>query len=162
MILRHPAIDENMSKNSPEKIQSIWKGEIKIKDGPRIICQTTINSEGGRRLLWSVLPKNYVLANSMNYLQIPEETCKMLIEEFGDLENIIQNAGRITPKRFCSIVYEKRADLMRNIELVRLESDIELDLSDSNHPNLELIEEIITELEMKKSWEEAQKRYAAN
>ena len=23
----------------------------------------------------------------MNYLQIPEETCKMLIEEFGDLEN---------------------------------------------------------------------------
>ena len=51
---------------------------------------------------------------------------------------------------------------MRNIELVRLESDIELDLSDSNQPNLELMEEIFTELEMKKSWEEAQKRYIAN
>ena len=87
VILSHPAIDNNMSKNSPERIQSIWKGEIKIKDRPRIICQTIINSELGRRLLWSVLPKNYVLANSMNYLQLPEETCKMLIEEFGDLEN---------------------------------------------------------------------------
>tara|TARA_B100001113_G_scaffold101593_1_gene82177 strand:- start:12241 stop:14220 length:1980 start_codon:yes stop_codon:yes gene_type:complete len=89
VVLSHPAIDNNMSEDSPDRVQSIWKGEIKIKDKPRIICQTIINSELGRRLLWSVLPKNYALANSMNYLQIPEETRKMLIEEFGDLENAL-------------------------------------------------------------------------
>ena len=87
------------------------------------------------------------------------KTASKWLKEFGNLENLIQNAGRITPKRFCSLVYEKRDDLMRNIELVRLESDIELDLSDSNQPNLEAMEEIFTELEMRKSWEEAQKRY---
>lgn len=76
-----------MSEKSQERIQAAWKGKIKIKNIPRIICQTVINSTLERRLLWSVLPKNYVLANSMNYLQIPEETCKMLVEEFGDLEN---------------------------------------------------------------------------
>ena len=87
------------------------------------------------------------------------KTASKWLKEFGNLENLIQNAGRITPKRFCSLVYEKRDDLMRNIELVRLESDVELDLSDLNQPNLEAMEEIFTELEMKKSWEEAQKRY---
>lgn len=87
VILNHPAIQKNMSEKSQERIQAAWKGKIKIKNIPRIICQTVINSTLERRLLWSVLPKNYVLANSMNYLQIPEETCKMLVEEFGDLEN---------------------------------------------------------------------------
>jgi hypothetical protein len=47
-----------------------------------------------------------------------------------------------------------------NIELVRLESDVELDLNDSREPNLEKMEQIFSELEMTKSWEEAQKRYA--
>ena len=69
------------------------------------------------------------------------------------------NAGRLTPKRFCSIVYEKRDELRRNLELVRLESDIKLDLSDNGEPDLEKMKEIFAELEMKKSWEEAQKRY---
>ena len=88
------------------------------------------------------------------------KTASKWLKEYQSLENLIQNAGRITPKRFCSLVYEKREDLRRNIELVRLESDIELDFSDLNQPNLEELEVIFTALEMKKSWEEAQKRYA--
>ena len=88
------------------------------------------------------------------------KTASKWLNEFKSLENLIQNAGRISPKRFCSLVYEKRDDLRRNIELVRLESDVELDFSDLNQPNLEEMEEIFTTLEMKKSWEEAQKRYA--
>jgi DNA polymerase-1 len=87
------------------------------------------------------------------------KTASKWLNEYGHLENLILNAGRLTPKRFCSIVYEKRDELRRNLELVRLESDIELDLSDNGEPDLEKMKEIFAELEMKKSWEEAQKRY---
>jgi DNA polymerase-1 len=87
------------------------------------------------------------------------KTASKWLNEYGHLENLILNAGRLTPKRFCSIVYEKRDELRRNLELVRLESDIELDLSDNSEPDLVEMKEIFAELEMKKSWEEAQKRY---
>ena len=35
------------------------------------------------------IPKNCALGNSMNYLQIPEQTCEMLRGEFGNLENAL-------------------------------------------------------------------------
>ncbi len=87
------------------------------------------------------------------------KTASKWLNEFKNLENLILNAGRLTPKRFCSIVYEKRDELRRNLELVRLESDIELNLSDNSEPDLVKLNEIFSELEMAKSWEEAQKRY---
>ena len=68
-------------------------------------------------------------------------------------------AGRIKPKRFCSLIYEKKDDLRRNIELIRLESDVHLDLNDLGPPDFVLMEEIFKDLEMRKSWEEAKKRY---
>ena len=98
--------------------------------------------------------------NIPGLMGVGPKTASKWLKEFENLENLILNAGRITPKRFCSLVYEKRDDLRRNIELVRLESDVELDLNDSREPNLEKMEQIFSELEMTKSWEEAQKRYA--
>ncbi len=88
----------------------------------------------------------------------PKTACKWL-KEFHNLENLIQNAGRIKPKRFCSLIYEKKDDLRRNIELIRLESDVHLDLNDLGPPDFVLMEEIFKDLEMRKSWEEAKKRY---
>ena len=87
------------------------------------------------------------------------KTASKWLAEFEDLENIILNAGRIKPKRFCSLVYEKREDLRRNQELVRLDSDVNLTLSKMTRPNLVDLKEIFDELEMKQSWIEAQKRY---
>ena len=87
------------------------------------------------------------------------KTASKWLQEFENLENVILNAGRLNPKRFCSLVYEKRDMLRMNIELVRLESDLELNLNDQLQPNLEMMEQIFSELEMAKSWEEAQKRY---
>lgn len=87
------------------------------------------------------------------------KTASKWLQEFENLENVILNAGRLNPKRFCSLVYEKRDMLRMNIELVRLESDLELNLNDQFKPNLEMMEQIFSELEMAKSWEEAQKRY---
>ena len=87
------------------------------------------------------------------------KTALKWMNEHGDLEGIIENAGRLSPKRFCSLVYEKRGDLLRNRELIRLESDLEVDMTDCPPVNLTELKEILLELEMKKSWEEASRRY---
>jgi len=88
------------------------------------------------------------------------KTASKWLNEFGDLENLILNAGRIKPKRFCSLVYEKREDLRRNKELVRLEFDANLNLHEQMSPSLEILNDILTELEMTQSLKEAEKRYS--
>jgi hypothetical protein len=45
---------------------------------------------------------------------------------------------------------------------VRLESNIELNLNELKKPDLSRMKDIFSELEMKKSWEEAQARYRDN
>ncbi|MBT3638645.1 MAG: flap endonuclease [Opitutae bacterium] len=87
------------------------------------------------------------------------KTALKWMEAHGALEGIIENAGRLTPKRFCSLVYEKRADLLRNRELIRLESDLEFDMCICPPVDLMEMKEILLELEMNKSWEETCRRY---
>jgi len=87
------------------------------------------------------------------------KTATKWLKEYDNLENIIQNAGRISPKRFCSIIYEERELLRRNRSLVELESNVELKLVPSISPDVDKIKEIFTELEMKQSLVEVEKRY---
>jgi DNA polymerase-1 len=87
------------------------------------------------------------------------KTAVKWIQQFGDMENLIANAGRLTPKRFCSVVYERREDLRRNLELIRLISDAEYSETAPGPVDMNKLEEIFTAMEMSKSWEEAQKRY---
>jgi len=87
------------------------------------------------------------------------KTATKWLKEYDNLENIIQNAGRISPKRFCSIIYEERDLLRRNRSLVELESNVELKLVPSISPDVDKIKEIFTELEMKQSLVEVEKRY---
>ena len=87
------------------------------------------------------------------------KTATKWLNEYDNLENIIQNAGRISPKRFCSIIYEERELLRRNRSLVELESNVELKLVSSISPDVDKIKEIFTELEMKQSLMEVDKRY---
>ena len=88
------------------------------------------------------------------------KTAVKWIHQFGDMENLITNAGRLTPKRFCSVVYERREDLRRNLELIRLISDAEYSETVPGPVVMNKLEEIFTVMEMSKSWEEAQKRYS--
>ena len=87
------------------------------------------------------------------------KTASKWIQNYGTLEGLIENAGRLNPKRFCSIVYENRDLLMKNRELITLNRDLEFEIPSTKAPNLLKLEEILLEMEMKKSWEEAQKRY---
>ena len=88
------------------------------------------------------------------------KTAVKWIQQFGDMENLITNAGRLTPKRFCSVVYERREDLRRNLELIRLISDAEYPETAPGPVAMNKLEEIFAVMEMSKSWEEAQKRYS--
>ena len=86
------------------------------------------------------------------------KTAVKWIQEFGDMENLISNAGRLTPKRFCSVVYEMREKLRRNLELIKLIDDVEYTPSLPGNLDLQDLQKIFAEMEMHKSWEEAQKR----
>ena len=87
------------------------------------------------------------------------KTAVKWLKEYGDMENLIANAGRITPKRFCSVVYERREDLRRNLDLIRLIENANYTATPPQAPNLEKLKDIFGRMEMHKSWEDAQKRY---
>jgi DNA polymerase I len=97
--------------------------------------------------------------NIPGLMGVGPKTALKWMDTYGCLEGIIENAGRLTPKRFCSLVYEKRSDLLRNRELIRLESDLEFEMTDCPAVNLDEMKEIMLELEMSKSWEESCRRY---
>lgn len=90
------------------------------------------------------------------------KTAVKWIQEFGDMENLIANAGRLHPKRFCSIVYERREDLRRNLRLIKLISDVDYSPTAPSTVSLEKLESIFAAMEMNKTWQEAQNRYSAS
>ncbi len=88
------------------------------------------------------------------------KTAVKWIKEFGDMENLIANAGRLKPKRFCSLVYERRQDLRRNLELIKLIDDVEYSAVLPGTVKIQNLRKIFVEMEMHKSLEEAQRRYS--
>ncbi len=88
------------------------------------------------------------------------KTAVKWIQEFGDMENLIANAGRLKPKRFCSLVYERRQDLRRNLELIKLIDDVEYSAVLPGTVKIQNLRKIFVEMEMHKSLEEAQRRYS--
>ena len=87
------------------------------------------------------------------------KTAAKWLNEFGNLEELIANAGRLTPKRFCSLVYERRELLLLNRELIRLEDDIDFEINNNESVDMKALEEILLELEMNKSLQDAKRRY---
>ena len=83
------------------------------------------------------------------------KTAVKWLREYGNLEELIANAGRLSPKRFCSLVYEKRELLMLNRELIKLEDDVVFEIEKNRAVEMEQLKSIMSELEMNKSWEEA-------
>ncbi|MBG30848.1 MAG: flap endonuclease [Opitutae bacterium] len=89
------------------------------------------------------------------------KTATKWLQSYGDLEGVIDNAGRLVPKRFCSIVYEGREKLRRNLELTTLREDLEVSIDAPASPNLAELRSILEEMEMNKSLEEALRRYGS-
>ena len=82
------------------------------------------------------------------------KTASKWLQNWGSLDEIILNAGRITPKRFCSMIYEKRELLHRNRELIKLDTSIQKGGTIPSNPDISKLGEILKEMEMNQSLEE--------
>ena len=87
------------------------------------------------------------------------KTATKWLQSHGDLEGVIDNAGRLAPKRFCSLVYENQEKLRRNLKLTTLRENLEVSIDAPPPANLAALREILEKMEMKKSLEEALRRY---
>ena len=99
------------------------------------VCQLLPPPTANPRLGWRMLDEKGVVekfgvksTQILDYLSIigdqsdnipglqgvgPKTAVKWL-QTWGNLEELIANAGRVTPKRFCSMIYEKRDLLLMN------------------------------------------------
>ena len=90
------------------------------------------------------------------------KTAVKWLNAWGSLDEIIANAGRISPKRFGSIIYENRDLLNRNRELIKLDDTIHNGGIAPREPNVDGINQILYAMEMTKSLDEVRKRYSEN
>ena len=90
------------------------------------------------------------------------KTAVKWLNAWGSLDEIIANAGRISPKRFGSVIYENRDLLNRNRELIKLDDTIHDGGIAPGEPNVDEINQILDAMEMTKSLDEVSKRYAEN
>ena len=79
--LAHPAFDTDS-----ETSKSAWKGASEMCVQSRIVCQSVVNPQSERRLVWAVVPEGCVLGNSVSFLDLPKEVEDGLSESFGSLE----------------------------------------------------------------------------
>lgn len=90
------------------------------------------------------------------------KTAVKWLNAWGSLDEIIANAGRISPKRFGSVIYENRDLLNRNRELIKLDDTIHDGGIAPGEPNVDEINQILDAMEMTKSLDEVRKRYSEN
>ena len=90
------------------------------------------------------------------------KTAVKWLNAWGSLDEIIANAGRISPKRFGSVIYENRDLLNRNRELIKLDDTIHNGGIAPGEPNVDEINQILDAMEMTKSLDEVRKRYSEN
>ena len=87
------------------------------------------------------------------------KTAVKWLKEWGSLDGVIENAGRITPKWCGSVIYEKRELLQRNKELIKLDDKFNETDFKPGSPQINAMEKILSEMEMLKSLEEVKRRY---
>ena len=80
-VLGHPAFELNS-----ESRKSAWRGPSEMSVQSRIVCQSVVNPQSERRLVWAVVPEGCVLGNSVSFLDLPNEVKDSLSEKFGSLE----------------------------------------------------------------------------
>ena len=90
------------------------------------------------------------------------KTAVKWLNAWGSLDEIIANAGRISPKRFGSVIYENRDLLNRNRELIKLDDTIHNGGIAPGEPHVDEINQILDAMEMTKSLDEVRKRYSEN
>jgi DNA polymerase I len=81
------------------------------------------------------------------------KTAASWIKRFGDLEGVINNCGDLKPVRFQKIVYDSRVFLRRNIEMTKLDFNVEGVESKCPPRDIAGLRGLLMELEMKRALE---------
>ncbi len=87
------------------------------------------------------------------------KTAAKWLREYGDIEEIISNAGTLSPRRFREQVGEKKEELRRNLKLTRLRRDLELPGFEEHRADPEGLIAFLEKMEMKGALADAKKRY---
>ncbi len=79
------------------------------------------------------------------------KTAAKWLKDFGDLETIIKRYDWLKPEKFRPIVKENEALLRRNLELIKLDTSLDVKIPQKKIPNFDDIITFLEEMEMKKS-----------
>ncbi len=79
------------------------------------------------------------------------KTAAKWLKDFGDIETIIRRYDWLKPEKFRAIVKESEGLLRRNLQLVTLDTALDVELPTHGRPDFDEIIKFLEEMEMKKS-----------
>lgn len=87
------------------------------------------------------------------------KTAVKWITEFGDVAGIVANSGELKPVRFQPLVAESGEALVRNLKLVTLKTDFEVEATERRTVQNKELVELLESFEMKRAANDAWERY---
>jgi len=87
------------------------------------------------------------------------KTAANWLGEYGSLRGVLENVSRLKPDRFREKVEAHRENLERNLQLTKLNCDVELPPFQKFRPDPEGLFSMLEELEMRTHLKEAKRRY---
>jgi DNA polymerase-1 len=88
------------------------------------------------------------------------KTAAKWLEEFGDLDTLLRRWDWVKPERFRPQLRDAGALIKRNLELVTLQKDLDPGVLEAPAANPAAVFAFLEEMEMKRSLEEARKRFS--
>ena len=79
------------------------------------------------------------------------KTAAKWLKDYGDIDAIIRRHDWLKPEKFRAVIRESEALLRRNLELVTLKTDFEVELPSQKAPDFPELVKFLEEMEMKKS-----------
>ncbi len=79
------------------------------------------------------------------------KTAAKWLKDFGNIETIIKRYDWLKPEKFRPLIKENEALLRRNLELIKLDTSLSVELPEKKIPNFDDIIAFLEEMEMKKS-----------
>ncbi len=79
------------------------------------------------------------------------KTAAKWLKDFGDIETLIKRSDWIKPEHFRKIIADSVDILRRNLNLVTIDTSVNVELSENKVPDFDEIVKFLEEMEMKKS-----------